>query len=243
MGYVGSSGMVSRIGLILPSSNTTMEPELYKMLPEDCTLHTARMRLQKVTIKALSAMEKKAVEAAQELSDAKVSVVNYGCTSGSLFGGVGHDRRIEAKLEKIVNAPCVATSRAVVDSLRALRVRKVAVATPYSKEIDELERKFLEGNNFEVVDMRGLGLVDNIQIGKQKPDIAYTLARQLRCAEADAIFISCTNFRTIEVVERLERETGRPVVSSNTATLWGIIRKANLEKTIEGFGRLFTTTA
>ena len=235
--------MISRIGLILPSSNTTMEPELYRMLPEDCTLHTARMRLRKVTIKALSAMEKKAVEAAQELSDAEVSVVSYGCTSGSLFRGVGHDRRIEAKLGKIVKAPCVATSRAVVDSLRALRVRRVAVATPYMKEIDELEKKFLTGNGFEVVDIRGLGLVDNIEIGKQKPDVAYALARRLRYADADAIFISCTNFRTIEVIERLERETGRPVVSSNTATLWGIIRKVKLEKTIEGFGRLFATKA
>lgn len=233
--------MVSRIGLILPSSNTTMEPELYRMLPEDCTLHTARMRLREITIKALSAMEKKAVEAAQELSDAEVSAVSYGCTSGSLFRGVGHDRRIEAKLGKIVNAPCVSTAGAVVDSLRALQVRRVAVATPYSKEIDELERKFLVGNDFEVVDVRGLGLVDNIKIGKQNPEAAYNLARQLRYTDADAIFISCTNFRTIEIVERLEAKTGRPVVSSNTATLWGIIRKAKLEKTIEGFGVLFGT--
>jgi maleate isomerase len=220
-----------------------MEPELYRMLPKDCTLHTARMRLREVTIKALSAMEKKAVEAAQELSDAEVSAVSYGCTSGSLFRGVGHDRRIEAKLGKIVNAPCVATSRAVVDSLRALQVCNVAVATPYSKEINELEKEFLVGNDFEVVDIRGLGLVDNVEIGKRKPDVAYTLVRQLRYTDADAIFISCTNFRTIEVVERLERETGRPVVSSNTATLWGVIRKAKLEKTIEGFGMLFATSA
>jgi maleate isomerase len=158
-----------------------------------------------------------------------------------LFRGVGHDRRIEEKLGKIVKAPCVATSRAVVDSLRALRVRSVAVATPYSKEVDDLEKKFLTGNEFEVVDVRSLGLVDNIEIGNQSPDVAYNLAKQLKYANADAIFISCTNFRTIEIVERLERESGRAVVSSNTATVWGVIRRLELKKTIEGFGRLFAT--
>ena len=233
--------MPSRIGLILPSSNSTMEPELYQMLPKDCTLHSARMRLREVTVKALSAMEKEAAEAARELSDAQVSAVTYGCTSGSLFRGVGHDRRIESKLGKIAKAPCVATSGAVVDSLRAMRVRKVAVATPYSKEVNDLEEKFLTASNFEVVDIRGLGLVDNIEIGKQKPDVAYNLAKELRYHDADAIFISCTNFRTIEVIERLEGETGKPVVSSNTATLWGIIEKLELKKTIEGFGRVFAT--
>jgi len=213
------------------------------MLPDNCTLHTARMGLRKVTVEALSAMEKKAVDAAHELSDAKVSAVSYGCTSGSLFRGVGHDRRIEAKLEKIVKAPCVATSRAVVDSLRALRVRKVAVATPYMKGIDELEKNFLTSNGFEVVDINGLGLLDNIEIGKQKPHVAYTLAKRLRYADANAIFISCTNFRTIEVIKKLEQETNRPVVSSNTATLWSIMRKAKVKKTIMGFGRLFATKA
>jgi len=233
--------MSPRIGLILPSSNTTMEPELYHMLPKDCTLHSSRMRLREVTVKALTAMEKDAVDAARELSDAEVSAVTYGCTSGSLFRGVGHDRRIEAKLEKIVKAPCVATSGAVVDSLRAMRVQKVVVATPYCKEVNDLEEKFLTANNFEVVDIRGLSLVDNIEIGKQKPDVAYNLAKQLRYHEADGIFISCTNFPTIEVIERLERETGKPVVASNTATLWGIIRKLKLKKTVEGFGSLFET--
>lgn len=230
--------MPTRIGLILPSSNTTMEPEIYRMLPEDCNLHTARMRLREVRIKALSAMEKEAAEAARELSDAEVSVAAYGCTSGSLFKGVGHDRRIEIKLAKIVKAPCVATSRAVVDALHALQVRRIAVATPYRREVNDLEKKFLEGNNFEVVDMKGLGLVSNIEIGEQKPEVAYNLVKQLRCADADGIFISCTNFRTIEIVEKLERETGKAVVSSNTATLWRIIRKLEL-KTIEGFGRVF----
>lgn len=233
--------MPSRIGLILPSSNTTMEPELLRMLPKDCTLHTARMRLRDVTVKALGVMENNASEAARELSDADVAAVAYGCTSGSLFKGVGHDRRIEAKLAKITKTPCIATSAAVVDSLRALRVRKVAVATPYTKQIEELERKFLTGNDFDVINIRSLGLVDNIEIGKQEPNVAYSLARQLRYGDADAMFISCTNFRTIEVIERLERETGIPVISSNTATLWSVIRRAKLGNGAKGFGRLFAT--
>lgn len=217
-----------------------MEPEFCRMLPEGFSIHTARMRLQRVTVRALSLMEEDATKAARELSDAKVSVIGYGCTSGSLYKGIGQDVKIEARIEKISKAPCVTTAGAVVSALKALRVKRVAIATPYTKRINELERRFLAANGFWIADLKGLGLVNNLEIGRQPPDVAYNLARQLRHTDADAIFISCTNFRTIGFIEKLEQEIGKPVISSNTSTLWAMLRKGGLRSRIQGFGEIFS---
>jgi len=218
-----------------------MEPEFYRMLPRDFTVHTARMRLQKVTVRGLSKMEGETMKAAKELSDAKVSVIGYGCTSGSLIKGIGHDRKIVARIERSSKTAAVATAGAVVAALNALGVKKVAIATPYIKQIDERERGFLNENGFNVVDLRGLGLIENVEIGRQDSNVAYDLAKKLRYEEADGIFISCTNFRTIEIIDRLEQEMGKPVISSNTATLWAMLQKVGLGTKIEGFGKLLTT--
>jgi maleate isomerase len=215
-----------------------MEPEFYKMLSKDFTVHTARMRLQKVTVTALTQMEKDMIKAAKELSDANVSVIAYGCTSGSLIRGIDHDRKIVTQIERVTKIPSISTAGAVVSALDALGVKRVAIATPYIKQINERERRFLTDNGFNVVDLRALGLVENLEIGLQEPDVAYDLARRLLHGEADGVFISCTNFRTIDIVERLEQEIGKPVITSNTATLWAMLRKAGLATRIEGLGGL-----
>jgi len=215
-----------------------MEPEFSNMLPRNITVHTARIRLRRVTVRELTRMERDLTRATGELSDAGVVVIGYGCTSGSLVKGIGHDQRIVAKIERISNIPSVATAGSVVRALKALGAKKVAVATPYAKEINERERDFLTGNGFTVVDMKGLGLVNNAEIGIQDPAVAYSLARQLRHAKADAVLITCTNLRTVEVIQRLEEELGKPTISSNTATLWAMLRKVGIKTRVHGVGRL-----
>ena len=229
---------VTRLGLIVPSSNTTMESEFYEMLPKGFSVHTGRLRLREVTVKGLAEMEEKIEEEAQKLASARVDVIGYGCTSGSLFRGLGHDKIIEEKIEKASGTPAVATAGAVVKALNALNIRKVAVATPYIDEINSLEDKFLSANGFQVVDLKGLRITDNIKIGKLGAQVAYDLVMELRYDEADGIFISCTNFPTIESIKKLERDLGRPVISSNTATLWAMLKGCGVTARIQGFGRL-----
>ena len=87
-----------KFGLIVPSSNTSMEAEFWRMALGWATVHTSRMRLQKITIDDLDEMEEMTMEASILLADAEVDVIGYGCTSGSLFKGRGHDKEIERKL-------------------------------------------------------------------------------------------------------------------------------------------------
>lgn len=229
---------MARLGLIVPSSNTTMESEFYEMLPKGFSVHTGRLGLREVTVEELARMEEKIEEEARKLADAYVDVIGYGCTSGSLFRGLGHDKMIEERIERASGKPAVATAGAVVRALKALNIKRVAVATPYTDEINSLEDKFLSANGFQVVDLKGLQITDNIKIGKLGAQVAYNLVMELECDKADGIFISCTNFPTIESIKKLEDVLRKPVISSNTATLWAMLKKCGASTEIQGFGRL-----
>ncbi|KUH33200.1 maleate cis-trans isomerase [Thermococcus celericrescens] len=232
-------GWRGRLGLIVPSSNITMEMELHSALPEGVSLHTARVPLKNVTEEELVKMNAMAVESARLLRDAGVELILYGCTSGSFIGGKDYEKEIEANVEEEVNVPVVSTSTAVVEALRILDAQAVLVITPYTDEINAREREFLEANDFEVLDIRGLGIEDNTQIGKLEPHEAYRLAKASFMDEADAIFISCTNLRTFEIIEVLEEDLGVPVVTSNQASLWLALRQMDVMERIPGLGKLF----
>ncbi len=233
-------GWRGRLGLIVPSSNTTMEMELHSVLPEGVSLHTARMPLRNVTEEELLKMSVLAVEAAKLLRDAGVEIILYGCTSGSFIGGKDYEKELEAKIEEDVNVPVVSTSTAVVEALKMLDAQSILVITPYTDEINTREREFLEANGFEVLDIRGLGIEDNLQIGRLEPYEAYRLAKASFSDESDAIFISCTNWRTFEIIEPLEEDLGIPVVTSNQASLWLALREMDVMERIPELGRLFT---
>jgi len=196
------------------------------------------MRLRKVTLEALELMEREFEDAASRLGDAGVDVIGYLCTSGSLFRGLDHDMKIVSRIEDRTGIPAVATSGAVVKALKALKVKKLAVATPYVEEINHKEREFLVGNGFQIVDFRSLGIEDNLQIGRLQPSSAYNIAKKLSFKEADGCFISCTNFRTIEMISRFEKIARKPVVTSNTSTLWAMLLRIGLKKKINRYGRL-----
>jgi maleate isomerase len=232
---------LTKLGLIIPSSNTTLEPEFYRMLPKTFSVHITRLALKEVSVEALAKMEEKIEDEALKLADAEVDVIGYGCTSGSLFKGLGHDKQIEMKIERTVGIPAVATSSAVVAALKHMKVTRVAVATPYILEINRLVKKFLLSNMFQVVDLKSFGIKDNLKIGKLPSEETYRLVTRLNYAKADAIFISCTNLATVNIIQRLEKTTGKIVVSSNTATLWAMLKKCGARISIKDFGRLLET--
>ncbi|WP_456394999.1 maleate cis-trans isomerase family protein [Thermococcus sp.] len=232
-------GWRGRIGLMVPSSNTTMEMELFSALPEGVSLHTARMPLRNVNEEELVKMSALAVDSAKLLRDADVDIILYGCTSGSFIGGRDFEKELEARIEGEVNIPVVTTSTAVIEALKILDAGDILVITPYTDEINSREREFLEANEFNVLDIRGLGIEENTKIGRLEPYEAYRLAKATFMDEADALFISCTNLRTFEIIEMLEEDLGIPVVTSNQASLWLTLRELDVMEKIPGLGRLF----
>jgi maleate isomerase len=219
-----------RIGLLVPSSNTTMETEFWRAVPAGVSVHSSRMKIVDTTIDGLEGMDRDLETALDLALTAGVGVICYGCTTGSLRGGNDHERALVERIEKLSGVPAVTTASAVVEQLRRSDIRSVAVATPYVEELNELERCFLENNGFRVVCIRGLGIRPNLEIGRRDPQIAYRLAKEviLEAPEADALFISCTNFPTLGILKRLRQELGRPVISSNQASLAAILEKTGI---------------
>lgn len=213
-------GRDGRVGLVVPSSNTTNEPEFASALPDGVSLHASRMRLADVEAESLSEMAEGAERCARLLATADVDVVAYGCTTGSLVHGPGYDEDLEARLGEAAGVPAVATAASVKRAFEALGVGSVAVATPYVEDLNEREAEFLEAAGYDVVAIDGLGISANVEIGAQSPDSATAAARDVDDPAADAVFVSCTNYRTFEAIPRLERDLGKPVVTSNQATLW-----------------------
>jgi maleate isomerase len=190
----------------------------------------------------LEKMADDAERCAKLLATADVDVLAYGCTTGSLVKGPGYDEEIEQRLEESTGIVSVATAASVKRAFDELGVGRVAIATPYEQELDERERRFLEDGGYDVAEIRGLGIRQNTEVGAEPPMTSYRQAYDLfRSAdgEVDAIFISCTNYRTFETIPLLEQDTGVPVVTSNQATLWDALRRANVSTTSLNLGRLF----
>lgn len=230
-------GKVShRIGLLLPSSNSTMEPELYRIAPGEVTIHTARMMLKSVTPKALEAMARDAVKAAKMLETAEVEILIYGCTSGSLLKGVEWEAELVEKIKDAAGVPTISTGKAVVEAIKELDLKRVGVATPYIGEINDLEKRFLEGYGIEVSTIKGLGITDNSKIARVDSETVKRLAKSVSSG-ADGVFISCTNLPTITLIEPLEADLGVPIVSSNQASLWDLLKHLRIGP-VNGYGSL-----
>lgn len=234
-------GYKARIGLIVPSCNDVMEPEFNAMKLGGVSVHATRVLLTGATIEGLKKMAEGTEEAARLLATAGVSIIVYGCTTGSLLKGVGWDEELISSIERITGIPATTTSTAVIRVFRELRFERVAVATPYPQELDQLERGFFEAHGIHVVNMKGLGLVRAEDVQATPPETTYKIACEVNTPEADAIFISCTGFKSLTVIEKLEEELQKYVFSSNTATMWDVLKRLDIREQIKGYGKLFAT--
>jgi maleate isomerase len=217
-----------RLGVVVPSSNTAVEREFPRYVPEIVSVHASRMPLESVTAEALDSMSDRAVECAELLSHADVHAVAYACTTGSLLHGPGFDRELEDALSAAIGGPAVATALSVDRALERLDAERIAVRTPYNEELNAREREYLEAAGYEVASITGLGIEDNTRIGALTPENAGEQVRTVDPTEVDAVFVSCTNYPTLSAVESLESDLGVPVVTSNGATLWDLCRVAGV---------------
>jgi maleate isomerase len=237
-------GSRGRIGLIVPSSNTVCEPEMATLSPGGVATYSTRI-LFEPTVGGLKAMREHVERASLELSSEGISnIIAFCCTVGSMIGGTGYDQEIVRFVEEKTGVPAITTTTAVMAAFKALRVNHIAVATPYTKEINKIERNVLQDMGYEVTRIMGYyedvppNQFTNEMIGRLPPEEAYRIALEVDGGGNEAIFISCTNFRAIEIIQGLENVTGKPVVSSNQATMWYALRKMGIGDSLAGFGRL-----
>ena len=212
----------ARVALVVPSSNTVMENDLHAALPKDrVTVHTARMYLTETTPEAEERMiERDAPKAADDLGTLNPDVLVFGCTSGGSLHGLDFDARICRDLGRRAGCPAIGVISSVSEALRRRELGTVAVITPYIDSLTEAVARTVGEGGIDVVAAHGMGIDVNVALADPTPDdIADFAEGRLRDLAFDGLFVSCTNFRAFEAIGRLEKIFGRPVVTSNSATI------------------------
>jgi len=225
-----------RLGLIVPSWNTVNEYEFQRLLAPAISVHSMRIRITADDEENFIRMSKEVPAAARLIADAKVEVICYGCLASGFVQGPGHDREVIRCIEAATQIPGVAAATAVVEALNALHVTKISVASPYSEWLNQRLKDFLRAFGIEVLDLRGLGTEAHATF---TPEQNAAFASQADRPDSQAIFISCSNFRTLEMIEPLEKQLGKPVLTSNMCSLWKMLRLLGDDRALAGAGRLF----
>jgi maleate isomerase len=233
-------GWRAKIGRISPSPETVGCEEWRRAMPEGVCLVETRTLLHDVTFDGLAETVKQVERAAVELASAEVNVILHAGTAIAFFRGFGHDEELSRRITSVTGIKATTSLTAVVEALRILGIKRPAIATSYLPDIDARLVNVLRQSGFQVAGIRGMGLKRSIDMGKVLPDETYRLARDVASSApaADGIFISCGNLRSFEAIERLENETGLPVVTSNQAGLWQALRIAGIDDKLLNLGRL-----
>ena len=232
-----------RIGVMIPSTNTTCEADFQRVVPAGVTVHGQRMWMtnEPNSEAKMERMNADIESGIQYLSTANVDVVAYGCTTGSFFKGAGWDQALVAMIEREAGVPAVATSPAAVAALRSLGAKKISIATPYRTWNNDKLRDYMSAAGFEVLNAEGdlqAAAAGPQGINDQDPETVVAFAERVCRDDADVLFCGCTAWRAMEAVEELEARTGKPVVTSNQATIWASLRALGIDVPIAGFGRL-----
>lgn len=210
-----------RVGLIVPSSNTVMEPDFHRHLDRMALVSTARIFLTEVTREAeMRMLTEDLPKAVEQIRTTAPDLVVFGCTSAGALGALSHDRGIAEMIQKQSGAKTLTVLRAVLTRLNFIQPKKIAVLTPYVEDLTKSIARSLAEAGFNVIKTAGMNIEANLDIGRvTPPEIVQFVESQLSGTNPDCVFLSCTNWRAIDAIELLETKLGIPVISSNQAAI------------------------
>ncbi len=227
-----------RIGLLLPSSNSTQEPEFGRILPDGVTLHVARLPLRTVEADATAHVVNDIETESRKLADADVDVIVLAATAPSSRNGLGYDQELIKRIETASGRRATTASTALIQALRALDVQRLVIAAPWSDPVNTMAAAFIEASGFNVLAHRAIGHVSNLDIGLLSEKTAFELGAAVDQPGAQAVMLACGNWSTLGIVDRLEAALGKPVLTTNQVSLWAVLRLAEYHAPVFGWGRL-----
>ncbi|HEU4343469.1 MAG TPA: hypothetical protein VFU31_18120 [Candidatus Binatia bacterium] len=228
----------ARIGLIIPSGNRLTEPQFHAYAPPGVGIHVTRLRMTGKFRKSPSELKPALAEAAAALSDTKPGVIVFHCTANSMENGLAGEAALVETIQNASGCPTITTAETIRRAFKHFGIRKLVLISPYVKETNEHEVRYLSEAGFEVLHELGLGL-ESDGYGDVSPEQWFQIVKENTRPDADGYFLSCTNTRMIEAIDPLERDLGKPVISSNQATLWACLNKLGLRSAVKNLGRLF----
>ena len=238
-------GWRAEVGMLAPQGCMYREWEV--VAPEGVRFSSALLGLTRTTPEGLKEMASQVESEAKKLNIGhKCDLICLGCTSGSFIGGPGYDQKLIDRIEKASGSPATTTTTCVLELFKDLGVKKMALVGPYTDLVFDEEVKFFEAHGIEAIYERGsgLGLVEQVQFFNYEKDpySAYRLVKNGAKAvpEAECIFLTCMGSPLLGLVEILEDEVGKMVISSQSATLYGILKKLGIPDPVYHYGEALT---
>ena len=217
----------ARIGLMIPSSNRLTEPQFRHFLPRDVGVHVTRLQMTGKHSKPLAPLLEDVERAAGALGDAKCDLVVFHCTANSMEHGPEGEQKILEAVRRGSGAPAMSTAQAVVEALRAAKIGKMVLISPYVQASNDHEIEYLAALGFETLHDVALAVPPSEGYLSVSPARWIDIVRANLRDEADGYFLSCTNTTQIDTIPVLEAELGKPVINSNQATMWASLKRVS----------------
>jgi maleate isomerase len=233
-------GWRGRIGIIYPADGL-IEDEFYRFVPEGVAIHLTRITVpaEKLSLNVVAyvAETTEIEQAAKMLTITRPNVIAYACTSGS-FLKKGYEKEISERIKKAAGVPAITTTEAVLDAFDFLKIKRVIVVAPYPEDINNQLRIYLQEAGLKIIAFKGLELNSEWEIGNFSPWNLYTECKEVFKDDADGLFIPCTGLRTAEIIDALEKDLGKPVITANQATMWKALQLMKIREPVCGVGTL-----
>jgi maleate isomerase len=224
----------ARIGLIIPSMNTLTEPQFAYFCPDDVGIHVARLRMSGKWKKPFTELAADIAAAASSLADARPDLIVFHCTGASMREGPDGDATVRDIIKRATGIESITTGGAIVEALRALKIKKLVLISPYVQSNNDSEIAYLHQAGFSVLADVALGLNGSIEYIAVPPDRWVRLALDNARSDADGYLLCCTNTTQIEAIADIERELGKPAVNSNQAVMWACLHRLRVPLDIAG---------
>ncbi|GHB71009.1 decarboxylase [Streptomyces spinoverrucosus] len=224
--FLGGPAPQRGVGVVAPF-DFALDRELWRWVPDEVSLHVTRTPYVPVEVSLdlarLVSEHETLGEAVRTLNAIEPEVVAYACTSGSFVGGIVGERAMCEAMSRAGSVPAITTSGALLEALVELDVRRVALVTPYTVSVTRALEGYVAQAGVAVTGCAFMGLTRHIW--KVPYREVVDMARQAVRGAADALFISCTNLPTYDVIPQLEAELRIPVISANQVTMWAALRR------------------
>jgi maleate isomerase len=229
-----------RIGVIVPSVNSVVEAWYPHVVPEDVSVHFARMLMPAGTSpeRIIEMDRTDGVRSIHQLASCRPHAIAYGCTASSIVQGHAFDAHVRDEIRDIAGCPGTSATTSIFAACEKLGMKRVTAISPYPEAVDAAEHRFFAEGGIETIAGAYLGITDGFRLAEPTPAAILDLALGAWDPASDGVIIACLNFRSHPIIDELERRIGKPVVTSTQATLWHVLRLAGVAAPIPGYGRL-----
>lgn len=228
----------ARLGFIIPSSNRMVEPQIQRFVPDGVVGHFTRIGMTNRHRAPLDQLTPRILEASELLGDSKVDVTVLQCTGTSMSGGVDGERKVIDAMAATTGRPALSAASSLTAAFRTLGATRLVFVSETAQEGHDKKLAFLKQAGYDIVADKAMSLANSDAYCTTPPEFWFDSVRAMKNDACDAYFVSCANTHSIDVIEALEAELDRPVVTSNQAALWCALRTAGISEDIPALGRL-----